>query len=228
MSSVNYQIRKNSHEIAETVVTNIIKMCIYRKWLDEKSDVNILVDELFKNRKDEKIYNLKLSKNLLDVSTYDSFEDKKSNQWKDFNGKNIIIYLSNLKVSGKSQPLNDFISKYPNYHKIIVVESITDKVRLMMSTSKFTEVFTEPELMLNMTEHVCCPEFTVLENEELNEILQSYNAKRKELPKQFDSDPMSRYLFLKRGQVVRVIRNSETTGQSVAYRIVIHKGSSTK
>lgn len=228
MSSANYQIRKNNHEIAETVITNIIKMLMYRKWMDKNSDINVIINELFKSRKDEKIYNIKLSKNLADIETYEPFEDKKSNAWKDFNGKNIMVYMSNLKVSGKSQILNDFITKYQNFHKIIIVESITDKVRQTMAISKFVEIFTEAELMMNITEHVCCPEFIVLENEELNEILEVYNAKRKDLPKQFDSDPMSRYLFLRRGQAVRVIRNSETTGQSVAYRIIIHKSYTSK
>jgi DNA-directed RNA polymerase subunit H (RpoH/RPB5) len=225
MSSASYQIRKNTHEISETVITNLVKMLMYRKWLDEKTDIKILVDELFKNRKEEKIYNIKLSQNLLENESYEPFEDKKDKKaWGEFNGKNIVVLMTNLKITGKSQNLNDFISKYSNFHKIIIVDSITDKMRQTMTSSKFIEVFTENELMINITEHVCCPEFTVLKNDELVELLQSYNAKRKDLLKQLDTDPMSKYLFLRRGQAVRVIRNSETTGQSIAYRIIIHKG----
>lgn len=229
MSSASYQIRKNTQEIAETVITNIVKMLMYRKWIDENTDIKVMIDELFKNRKEDKIYNIKLSQNLLDNETYESFEDKKDKKiWGEFNGKNVIVLMTNLKISGKSQNLNDFISKYSNYHKIIIVDSITEKVRQMMTSGKFIEIFTEPELMINIMEHVCCPEFTVLKNEELVELLQSYDAKRKDLLKQLDTDPISKYLFLRRGQAVRVVRNSETTGQSVAYRIIIHKGNAVK
>lgn len=229
MSSANYQIRKNTQQITETVITNIVKMLMYRKWIDEKTDIKILVDELLKNKKEEKIYNIKLSKNLNDNETYEPFEDKKNDKsWNGFNGENIVVYMTNLKISGKSPVLNDFITKYNNCHKIIIVDSITKKFRQTMSSSKFIEVFLENELMINITEHDCCPEFEVLNNQELSDFLESYCAKRKDILKQLDSDPMSRYLFLRRGQIVRVIRTSETSGQCVAYRIVIHKNTGGK
>jgi DNA-directed RNA polymerase I, II, and III subunit RPABC1 len=232
MASTNHQIKKDSNTITESVITNIVKMLAYRKWIAEGKDtedqdfIKKTVNDLLKSKKEEKIYNIKLQKNLLEVETYEQFENK--SDWKNFNGNNVIVFLSNQKITGKSQILLDFISKYNTYHKIIVVDSITEKARQILSSGKYTEVFTEIEFMMNITEHVCCPEFTVLKTQEIEELLLSYNAKKKELPKQYDIDPISRYLYLKRGQVVRIVRNSETTGQSVAYRIVVHKGSSAK
>ena len=35
------------------------------------------------------------------------------------------------------------------------------------------------------------------------------------------SDPASLYLFLKKEQIVRIVRNSELTGNSINYRIVV-------
>jgi DNA-directed RNA polymerase subunit H (RpoH/RPB5) len=227
MASTNHQIKKDNNTITELVVTNIVKMLVYRKWLDGNSDIiKKTVDDLLKLKKEEKIYNIKLQKNLIDIETYEQFENKA--EWKNFNGNNVIVFLSNQKITGKSPILSDFIAKYNTYHKIIIVDSITEKARQVLSSGKYTEVFTEAEFMMNITEHVCCPEFTVLTIQELDELLLSYNTKKKELPKQYDIDPISRYLYLKRGQVIRIIRNSETTGQSVAYRIVVHKGSSAK
>jgi DNA-directed RNA polymerase subunit H (RpoH/RPB5) len=220
MSVANYQIRKDAEIINETVLTNIIKMLAYRGWVDN-NDIKKISSDLLNSKKEEKIYNVKLKKSLNDVQTYEPFETKK--EWKIFNSDNIIIFLYNQKITGKSQQLTDFINKYSNYHKIIVVESITDKSRQVLSSSKFIEIFSEVEFMINITEHVCCPEFIVLSNDESDECNKSYNVKKKEMQKQYDSDPISRYLFLKRGQVIRIIRNNEVTGQSVSYRIVVHK-----
>lgn len=225
MSVANYQIRKDPEIINETVITNIIKMLAYRGWVDN-DDIKKISSELLNSKKEEKIYNIKLKKKLTDIQTYEPFENKK--EWKNFNSDNIIIFLYNQKITGKSQQLTDFINKYNNYHKIIVVDSITDKSRQALTTSKFIEVFSETEFMINITEHVCSPEFIVLSNEEADECNKSYNVKKKEMQKQYDSDPISRYLFLKRGQVIRIIRNNEVTGQSVSYRIIVHKTSVNK
>lgn len=225
MSLSSYQINKDYATIIETVITNIIKMLAYRGWVDD-NNIKKTVSELLELKKEEKIFNIKLKKNLLNVNTYEPFEDKK--EWKNFNSENIIIYLYNQKITGKSQQLLDFMNKYSNYHKIIVVESITDKYKQILTSSKFVEIFSENEFMMNITEHVCCPQFIVLTTDELEECNKSYGVKKKEMQKQFDTDPMSRYLFLRRGQAVRIIRNSDVSGQSVSYRIVVHKMNSNK
>lgn len=224
MSSINFQVFMNNSTITKTIITNVVKMLIYRGWIHNNNDISFvenLVNDLIKNKKEETIYNIKLSINLLNYDTYEQMEDKKN--WKNFDGTQIYLFLSNQTITGKSQILIDFINKYNKYHKIIIVENITDKAKDTLMKNDYTEIFIENELMINLSEHIFSSQYIVLNSEEKEQLLKDYHLKKKELPKQHTSDPMSRYLFLKQGQIAKIIRNSQITAQSVYYRIIINK-----
>jgi DNA-directed RNA polymerase subunit H (RpoH/RPB5) len=213
-------IRKDTSTVQKDILTNVVKMLADRKWISSENIPDI-IKSLFEKKNDEGIYTIKLNVDLLDIAVYEESENK--SEWKNFNGKNI-----HQKIAGKSQSINDFIAKYNNVHKIIIVENINEKVKQMIMTAtnnRFTEIFIEDEFMLNLLEHESSPKYEILTIQEADEIKESYKMSKRQTQKMYDTDQAARHFYLKRGQLVRIIRNSEMTGESVAYRLIIHRGS---
>lgn len=82
------------------------------------------------------------------------------------------------------------------------------------------EQFLESELLVNVTEHVLVPEHLVLTPSEKAELLARYKLKDHQLPRMQIGDTIARYFGLRKGDVIKIIRPSVTSGMYVTYRIV--------
>jgi DNA-directed RNA polymerase I, II, and III subunit RPABC1 len=83
------------------------------------------------------------------------------------------------------------------------------------------ECFNISELMVNITEHEYVPKHLLLTPDEKKQLLKRYKIKENQLPKILKTDPVAKYLGLKKGDVVKIIRDSETAGKYVTYRITV-------
>ena len=108
-----------------------------------------------------------------------------------------------------------------NSGMIITSAKLSQQAKQQIENSKelVIEVFNISELVVNITEHELVPKHILLSEKDKKQLLLRYKIRESQLPKILVSDPVAKYLGLKRGDVVKIIRVSETAGRYITYRI---------
>ena len=81
------------------------------------------------------------------------------------------------------------------------------------------QIFIFSKLLRNITKHEYQPKFDLVDNIQIQEILNNYSLKLKsKLPWISINDPISQYYGLVQGDVIKITRSSETSGEYITYR----------
>lgn len=208
MDTTIYQEEKTADEILKTVLTNCIKMITARKILKEENLQKNINDTINK-------INIDLTFQIpVDKYTTDS-------------DKIYIIKIMPEKVTSvsKTSSMIDFLSQHKNIPKIMIVKNISKKaIQLITTNYPKTEVFLEEEFMINIIDNEFVPKHEILSPEETQEFFESYDCKKKNVPKIYHTDPIARYYNMPVGSICKITRPSKTSGFVPFYRLVI-KGS---
>ena len=77
--------------------------------------------------------------------------------------------------------------------------------------------------MYNVTKHVLVPKHKMLSESEKVQLLKEIKATENQLQTIEPSDPVAKYYGMLEGDVVMIIRVSETAGKYISYRICMNK-----
>ena len=132
-------------------------------------------------------------------------------------------YIPNAKLN--KECIQNFIQLMQtdkvNSGMMITSAKLTQQAKQQIEGSKelIIEVFNLNELVVNITKHELVPKHTLLSQKDKKQLLDRYKIRDSQLPKILISDPVAKYLGLRRGDVVKITRESETAGRYITYRI---------
>ena len=160
---------------------------------------------------------------LKDVEKLDSMGGIYSKK-NDKNKKLYYLYIPTEKINADC--IKTFIGKMKDASAesgiIIVSGKMSQQAKqkiIDISSDLSIDIFTINDLVVNITEHELVPKHILLSNKDKEELLKRYKIKENQLPKILTTDPVAKYLGLKKGDVVKIIRKSETAGKYITYRI---------
>mmetsp|Transcript_4701 Transcript_4701/g.5105 ORF Transcript_4701/g.5105 Transcript_4701/m.5105 type:complete len:207 (+) Transcript_4701:44-664(+) len=147
-------------------------------------------------------------------------------QHQDFIDEQIyVFFLEPSKVGAKEIKECYTKMKASNVTRCIMVysQAITPHARSCIETLRpiIMEQFKESELLVNITKHRLVPKHVLLSKEEQESLLTRYKLQETQLPRIQSVDPVARYYGLQKGQIIKILRSSETAGRYITYRLVM-------
>lgn len=93
----------------------------------------------------------------------------------------------------------------------------------MTKMNIYIQVYTISELQFNISKHRLVPKHTLATKKEVKTLLEAYGVKKFDLHKILSTDPMVRHLGARKGDVLRIERDSETQPgyKDITYRCVV-------
>lgn len=201
---MNFQEKKNLYKVRQTV----LEMVSDRGYVIPQHMLGVTFEQ-FSVQYDQK-----------NIDLYIENEDKQ---------KKYYVYFHVDKAFGKND-MKSVVQKIINQYNddnmgIIILLKDKESTSILKEKSKIfyknVEFFEQQKMTFNIMKHVFQPKFIILTPEEEAEVLDKYQATKNKFPKQYSTDPVAKYYDMKKGDVVKVIRNDPEVGLAIAYKLII-------
>jgi DNA-directed RNA polymerase I, II, and III subunit RPABC1 len=143
--------------------------------------------------------------------------------------KMYVKFVLNTKT--KTSQVKEFIDEITEKY----IDATSDELLIVMRGSyntnimkiqkdkvyKYVQIMWVKNLLFNPTRHSLVPKHEKITKDEISELMEKYQLKsRTQLPLITREDPIVRWYNFKSGDVLRIIRPSETSRESIFYRCV--------
>jgi DNA-directed RNA polymerase subunit H (RpoH/RPB5) len=146
--------------------------------------------------------------------------------------KNIIDELKIIDEKDADVNINtgNFIKKHKGKQNIILIfNNDTISIPCISQFNKYDKLFQKnggmlqyfqvKQLMFNPTKHEYVPQHIKLKDDEIADFMKKYMIRSKlDMSRIYPNDPIAKWLGLKYGDIVKIIRYNENSGESFYYR----------
>ena len=135
-----------------------------------------------------------------------------------------IVYCLSSKIKWSEFKKHFEDEKPYSLYILIVKDKLTQNNAKMLSSLKMNlQQFDIKSLQFNISKHELVPKHELVRDEnEVKDIVSRYSLKSKiQLPIILKTDAMAKYLGLKNGDVVKITRVSQTSGEYIVYRCCV-------
>ena len=131
----------------------------------------------------------------------------------------IKIVFQRISATGKQSIISEFFKDYGNYKKIIVARDFNTKISDYVN-KHHTQIFKESDMLQDIYSYHYQPIIELLNPSEMEAVKKEYNATDYTIKKILKNDAITKYFALKKGEIIRIIRPSPTSGEAIDYRVV--------
>jgi len=138
-----------------------------------------------------------------------------------------FILNPKTKTSQVKEYIEEIVEKYLDTDKdelLIVMRGLFNSNIMKIQKDKmykYVQIMWVKNLLFNPTRHSLVPKHEKISKEEMESVLIKYELKSKsQLPLITKDDPIVRWYNFKSGDIIRIIRASETTKEAIFYRCV--------
>ena len=192
-----FPIEMSTEKKRKTLLTNIIKMLMNRDKID-RLKVETSIDKIIPPLSYLDEYDIPTNTGIVKVK----------------------LFPHKITTISKNTDVYTFMKKNEAFQVIVVVsEYSTKRVQKDIQMFKNAEIFLQDELMINIVDHEIVPLHRKLNDEEKEEFKQRYKVKK--IPRMLFNDPVARYYNAKVGDICKITRASELSGEVITYRYVV-------